>query len=51
MTIVWGIFLALLLARLNNRHSPFRIQRVHFSPDDQFKRIGVYYMCIDDLPL
>ena len=42
MTIIWGGTLALILAKL-------RKQR--YSVEDQIKRIGVYYMCIDDLPI
>ena len=49
MTIVWGGTLAVLLSRVKKR--PFRISRLRYSIEDQIKRIGVYYMCIDDLPL
>ena len=49
MTIIWGGTLAVLLSRFSK--SLFRISKIKFSEKDQFKRIGVYYMCIDDLPL
>lgn len=47
--IIWGGTLALLLNKL--RRSPFRAEKITFSTEEQFKRIGVYYMCIDDLPI
>lgn len=49
MTVIWGGTLAILLARL--RKSLFRVDRIKYNVEDQYKRIGVYYMCIDDLPL
>ena len=49
MTVIWGGTLAVLLSRF--RRSLFRISKIKFNEKDQFKRIGVYYMCIDDLPL
>ena len=49
MTIIWGGTLAILLSRL--RKSLFQIDKIKYSVEDQIKRIGVYYMCIDDLPL
>ena len=49
MTVIWGGTLAVLLARL--RKSLFRVDRIKYNVEDQIKRIGVYYMCIDDLPL
>jgi len=47
--IVWGGFLALLLIQL--RRDPLKVSRLTHDIDAQIKRIGVYYMCIDDLPL
>ena len=49
MIIVWGGFLALMLSRF--RRNPFKVTRLTHDIDAQIKRIGVYYMCIDDLPL
>jgi len=51
MIIVWGGFLALILGQLSHSSKTYTVQKTPFSPDDQIKRIGVYYMCIDDLPL
>lgn len=51
MTIVWTGFLAILLKRINLKKTTYRIENIKYSIDDQAKRIGVYYMCIDDLPL
>ena len=50
MTIVWGGTLALLLARLK-RKPPYEVTRIKHDAKAQIKRLGVYYMCIDDLPL
>ena len=49
MTIVWGGTLALLLSRLKKK--PFEVIRIEHDAKVQIKRLGVYYMCIDDLPL
>lgn len=49
MTIVWGGTLALLLARLKKK--PYEVIRIEHDAKAQIKRLGVYYMCIDDLPL
>ena len=49
MTIVWGGTLAILLSRL--QRTPYRVTRIKHDVNAQIKRIGVYYMCIDDLPL
>jgi len=49
MTIVWGGTLALLLARLKRK--PYEVIRIEHDAKAQIKRLGVYYMCIDDLPL
>ena len=49
MTVIWGGTLAILLNRF--RRNLFRVTRIRQDIDAQIKRIGVYYMCIDDLPL
>ena len=49
MTIIWGGTLAVILTKL--RRKLFRVDKQRFSVEDQIKRIGVYYMCIDDLPI
>jgi len=49
MTVIWCGTLAILLSMFCR--NLFRIDRIKLSEMDQFKRIGVYYMCIDDLPL
>ena len=51
MIIVWGGFLALLLRQMNLQKTTYRIENTRYSTDEQVKRIGIYYMCIDDLPL
>ena len=51
-TIAVVLFLAVSAVGLNKFFkSLFKIDRVKFKEEDQNKRIGVYYMCIDDLPL
>ena len=47
--VIWGGTLAILLNKFFK--SLFKIDRVKFKEEEQYKRIGVYYMCIDDLPL
>jgi len=49
MTIVWGGTLAVLLCQI--QRAPYRVARIKHDIEAQNKRIGVYYMCIDDLPL
>ena len=49
MTIIWGGTLAIHLNRF--RLKLFRVTKIKHDIDAQIKRIGVYYMCIDDLPL
>ena len=48
-TIVWGGTLAVLLARLKRK--PYEVIRIKHDEAERIKRLGVYYMCIDDLPL
>lgn len=49
MTIIWGGTLAILLSRF--RKNLYKVDKLKYNVEDQIKRIGVYYMCIDDLPL
>ena len=49
MTIVWCGTLAVLLARLKRK--PCEVTRIKHDVNERVKRLGVYYMCIDDLPL
>ena len=47
--IIWGGTLVVLLARLKRK--PYKVTRIKHDAKAQIKRLGVYYMCIDDLPL
>ena len=49
MTVIWGGTLAVLLAQFTRKL--FRVDKIKYSVEDQIKRIGVYYMCIDDLTI
>ena len=49
MTIIWAGTLAVLLSRF--RKKLYKVTRLNHDIDAQIKRIGVYYMCIDDLPI
>lgn len=49
MLIIWGGTLAVLLNRF--WRSACRIERFKDDYHEVVKRYGVYYMCIDDLPL
>jgi hypothetical protein len=49
MTIVWGGTLAVFLMQLQRK--PYTVTRIKHDVNAQIKRLGVYYMCIDDLPL
>ena len=49
MTIIWSGTLAILLAKLKRK--PYEITCIKHDVKDQIKRLGVYYMCIDNLPL
>ena len=49
ITVIWGGTLAVFLARLKKK--PFEVIRIEHDAKAQIKRFGVYYMCIDDLPL
>ena len=48
-TIVWVGTLAVLLARLKRK--PYEVIRIKHDEAERIKSLGVYYMCIDDLPL
>ena len=50
MTIIWGGTLAILLAKLK-RKPPYEVTCIKHDAKAQIKRLGVYYMCIDDLTL
>lgn len=49
ITVVWGGTLAVILARLKRK--PYEVTRIKHDVKDRIKRLSVYYMCIDDLPL
>ena len=49
MTIVWYGAIVLLLNRL--QRNPFKVIHIKLDKLERIKRLGVYYMCIDDLPL
>ena len=49
MVVIWDGTLAVLLNQL--RKSLFRTENIPFIYNDKIKRIGVYYMCLDDLLL
>ena len=49
ITVVWGGTQALLLAKLKRK--PYEVTRIKHDVKDRIKRLSVYYMCIDDLPL
>lgn len=49
MIVVWTGNLGIILNQLRKRL--FRTEKCKYSIQNQIKRIGVYYMCIDDLPL
>lgn len=49
MTIVWSGALAIILSRL--QRTPYRVTRIRHDANEQIKRLGLYYMYIDDLPL
>lgn len=49
ITVVWGGTLAVILAKL--KRNPYKVTRIKHDEAERIKRLGVYYMCIDDLPL
>ena len=48
-TVVWGGTLAFLMAKLKRK--PYKVTRIKQDESERIKSLGVYYMCIDDLPL
>ena len=48
--VVWGGTLAVILAKLK-RKPPYEVTRIKHDEAERIKRLGVYYICIDDLPL
>ena len=48
-TVVWGGTLAFLMAKLKGK--PYTVTRNKQDDAERIKRLGVYYMCIDDLPV
>lgn len=49
LSIIWAAPLALFLKRLVS--APYNINIIPYKTEAYVKRIGIYYMCIDDLPL
>ena len=49
VVIIWALPLAVFIKKLLRK--PINVQKCAFNTIDFIKRIGVYYMCIDDLPL
>ena len=49
ITVVWGGTLAFLMAKLKGK--PYTVTRIKQDAAERIKRLGVYYMCIDYLPL
>ncbi len=49
ITVIWCRTLALLLAKLKRK--PYEVTHIKHDVKARIKRLGVYYMCIDDLPL
>ena len=47
--VVWGGTLAVILAKLKRK--TYEVTRIKHDEAERIKRLGVYYMCIDDLPL
>ena len=49
ITVVWGGTLAVILAKLKRK--TYEVTRIKHDVKDRIKRLSVYYMWIDDLPL
>ena len=49
ITVIWGGTLAVFLAKLKRK--PYEVTRIKHDVKARIKRLGVYYMCIDNLPL
>ncbi len=46
MLVIWLGSLAVIIKQLRKEY--YKISKQIFKREDQIKRIGVYYMCIDD---
>ena len=46
MLVIWLSSLAVIINQLRRKY--YKISKQIFKHEDQIKRIGVYYMCIDD---
>ena len=49
VVIIWAASMAVFLKRLVS--VPYNINNIPYDTEAYVKRIGIYYMCIDDLPL
>ena len=49
ITVIWGGTLVFLMAKLKRK--PYEVTCIKQDEAERIKRFGVYYMCIDDLPL
>ena len=49
ITVVWGGTLAFLMAKLKG--NLYKGTRIKQDAAERIKRLGVYYICIDDLSL
>ena len=49
ITVVWGGTLAVILAKLKRK--TYEVTRIKHDEAERIKRLGIYYMYIDDLPL
>ena len=49
MVFVWAVPLIYILDILKKQKKRFPISHVHGFEEEYRKRIGVYYMCIEDL--
>ena len=49
MTIIWAIPFIFILRRLIRDNNGIRFQSINYDPDEFIKRLGIYYLCLDDL--
>ena len=49
ITVIWGGTLVFLMAKLKRK--PYKMTHIKQNANERIKRLGVYYMCIDALPL
>ena len=49
ITVIGGGTLAVILAKLKRK--PYEVTRIKHDEAERIKKLGVYYMRIDDLPL